>query len=139
MRVACRPASRDRPFLSDRFFFVTVRLLKGRTELSDAHFRCLALAFNRTRHMHPYFLTAWVFLSDHGHAICAPRCPLTISLALKSIKMSSMSLINRWRGESGELGQGRFPSLRSRASFDRALRSVREYNEKIEYTHLNPA
>jgi hypothetical protein len=44
--------------------------------------------------------------------------------------MSSLILINRWRGEHGELWQGRF--------FDRALRTVREYNEKIEYIHLNP-
>jgi putative transposase len=119
-----------RPFLSDRFFFVTVRLLKGRTELSDADFACLALAFNRARQMHPYFLTAWVFLPDHWHAICAPRYPLTISVAIKSIKMSSLILINRLRGERGELWQGRF--------FDRALRTVREYNEKVEYIHLNP-
>jgi len=119
-----------RPFLSDRFFFVTVRLLKGRSELSEADFRCLRLAFNRARHMHPYFLTAWVFLPDHWHAICAPRYPLTISVAIKSIKMSSMILINRGRGEPGELWQGRF--------FDRALRTVEEYNEKVEYIHLNP-
>jgi hypothetical protein len=61
--------------LSDRFFFVTVRLLMGRRELSDADFRCLALAFNRARPMHPYFLTAWIFLPDPaaaGHAICVP-------------------------------------------------------------------
>ena len=119
-----------RPFLSDRFFFVTVRLLKERSELSDADFDCLALAFNRARHMHPYLLTAWVFLPDHWHAICAPRYPLTISVAIKSVKMSSLILINRWRGEHGELWQGRF--------FDRALRTVREYNEKVEYIHLNP-
>jgi hypothetical protein len=35
-----------RPFLSHRFFFVTVRLVQERRELSDADFRCLALAFN---------------------------------------------------------------------------------------------
>jgi hypothetical protein len=35
------------PFLSDRFLFVTVRLLQERRELSDADFRCLALAFHR--------------------------------------------------------------------------------------------
>ena len=83
-----------RPFLSDRFFFVTVRLLESRSELSDSDFRCLALAFNRARQMHPYFLTARVFLPDHWYAICAPRYPLTISMAIKSIKMSSMILIN---------------------------------------------
>ena len=54
---------------------------RGCGELCDADFRCLALAFNRTRHMHPYFLTAWVFLPDHWRAICAPRYPLTISVA----------------------------------------------------------
>jgi len=39
--------------------------------------------------------------------------------------------INVRRRESGELWQERF--------FDRALRTVREYHEKVEYIHLNPA
>ena len=34
------------------------------------------------------------------------------------------------RGADGELRQPRF--------FDRALRTVKEYNEKVEYIHLNP-
>jgi len=34
-----------RTFLSDRFFFVTVRLLKRRSEFRDADFRFLTLAF----------------------------------------------------------------------------------------------
>jgi hypothetical protein len=38
--------------------------------------------------------------------------------------------INRCRRESGLLFQPRF--------FDRALRTVREYNEKVQYIHLNP-
>ena len=33
-----------RAFLSDRFFFVTVRLLKRCSEMPDADFRCLAIA-----------------------------------------------------------------------------------------------
>jgi hypothetical protein len=60
----------------------------------------------------------------------APACPLTISTALKSVKTSSMIGINVRRGEAGELGQERF--------FDRALRTVREDHEKVEYLHLNP-
>ena len=79
--------------------------------------------------MHRFYLTAWVFLPDHWHLICAPVYPATISLVMKSIKTSSMILINRRRGESGELWQPRF--------FDRALRTVKEYNEKVEYIHLN--
>ena len=119
-----------RPFLSDRYFFITVRLLKERAKLVDADFHLLALAFNRARVMHPFYLTAWVFLPDHWHAICAPGYPLTISLVMKSIKTSSMILLNRRRAQSGDLWQARF--------FDRALRTVKEHNEKAEYIHRNP-
>jgi putative transposase len=41
-----------------------------------------------------------------------------------------MSAVNQRRGADGELWQPRF--------FDRALRTVKEYNEKVEYIHLNP-
>ena len=49
---------------------------------------------------------------------------------MKSFKNSSTILINHRRAERGELWQARF--------FDRALRTVKEYNEKVEYIHLNP-
>ncbi len=119
-----------RPFLSDRYFFVTVRLLKQRTRLHEADFHLMALALNRVRRQHPFYMTAWVFLPDHWHAICAPVYPRTISLVMKSFKNSSTVLINRQRGERGELWQARF--------IDRALRTVKEYNGKVEYIHLNP-
>ena len=119
-----------RPFLSDRYFFVTVRLLRRRQNLSEPDFTLLAQAFHRARALQPFLLTAWVFLPDHWHAICAPRSPVTISLAVKAIKQSSMIAINRRRAAEGALWQARF--------FDRALRTAKEYHDKIEYLHLNP-
>ena len=119
-----------RPFLSDRYFFVTVRLIQSRSHLTNDDLHELTVAVNRVRVMHPFWLTAWVFLPDHWHAILAPVRPLTISLAMKSIKTSSTILINRRRAESGELCQARF--------FDRALRTVKEYNETVGYIHWNP-
>ena len=119
-----------RPFLSDRYFFISVRLLRRREKMGDADFLLLARAFNRVRRLHPFLLTAWVFLPDHWHAICSPRHPATISLLVKSVKQSSTTAINRRRKASGPLWQPRF--------FDRALRTVEEYNEKVEYIHLNP-
>jgi putative transposase len=116
--------------LSDRYFFLTVRLLKTRTEMVDGDFRLLAEALREGRQRHGFRLTAWVFLPDHWHAILYPPYPLTVSQAMKAVKLSSMILINRRRGEVAELWQGRF--------FDRALRTVKEYNEKVEYIHLNP-
>jgi hypothetical protein len=49
---------------------------------------------------------------------------------MKSVKPSSMSAVNQCRGADGDLWQPRF--------FDRGLRAVKEYNEKVEYIHLNP-
>jgi REP element-mobilizing transposase RayT len=131
-----------RPFLSDRYFFIIVRLLRRREKFTEPDFALLARALNRARALHPFYLTAWVFLPDPaaaGHRIGAPVYPVTISLAMERVArtadfavrvFSSMSAINQYRGADGGLWQPRF--------FDRALRTVKEYNEKVEYIHLNP-
>jgi len=119
-----------RPFRSERYFFITVRLLRRRENLTEPDFLLLARAFDRARALHSFSLIAWVFLPDHWHDICAPVYPVTISLAMKSVKTSSTMAINARRAASGELWQPRF--------FDRALRTIDEYNEKIEYIHMNP-
>jgi hypothetical protein len=49
---------------------------------------------------------------------------------MQSIKVGSTLRIHAGRGERGPLWQPRF--------FDRALRSVKEYYEKVEYIPLNP-
>ncbi len=121
-----------------------MHLLRRRRELNDADFQHLVLAIRSARAVHPFFMTAWVFLPDHWHAICAPQYPLTISEMMKSIKIGSTTLINRGRAASGELWQGRFfdpaplPLNIFVAGRRRALRTVKEYNEKVEYLHLNP-
>lgn len=116
--------------LSDRFFFITCRVHRQRRNLSEPEFACLADVVHERRRLHGFLLTAWVFLPDHWHAIITPRFPLTISRVMESIKVSATRLINRERGERGVLLQGRF--------FDRALRTMKEYNEKVEYIHFNP-
>ena len=62
-------------------------------------------------------------------SLCASPAP-TISTVFQAVKVSSMIGINMRRRERGELGQPRF--------FDPALRTVKEYNETVEYIHLNP-
>jgi hypothetical protein len=49
---------------------------------------------------------------------------------MEAIKDGATKAMNRSRREVGRLWQPRF--------FDRALRTVKEYNEKVEYIHLNP-
>jgi putative transposase len=97
--------------------------------LTEPDFILLGRALNRARALHNFYLTAWVFLPDHRHVICEPVYPVTISLAMKSVKQISTMAINRRRGAQGELWPPRF--------FDRALRTVKEYNEKVEYIQMN--
>ena len=52
--------------------------------------------------------------------------------------MSSTTAVNVRLGESGELWQERFHSIRSGQVFDRALRTVKEYHDQVEYIHWNP-
>ena len=130
-----------RPFLYERFIFVTVKLLPGRVRLEEGDFERLASSFTRMRKKQGFLLTAWVFLPDHWHALIHPPYPLTISTALKSVKTSAMIGINVRRKEAGEEPQtlaGRSALLWQERFFDRALRTVREYHEKVEYIHLNP-
>jgi len=109
---------------------VTVALLKSRRRLQDPDFERLAYALARMRRKYGFLLTARVFLPDHWHAIIYPPYPLTISRVFQAVKVSSMIAINVGLGEAGELWQGRF--------FDRALRTVKEYHETVEYIHWNP-
>ena len=51
-------------------------------------------------------------------------------LNVESVKVGSTHRINHGRKEWGLLWQPRF--------FDRAVRTVKEYYEKVEYIHLNP-
>lgn len=116
--------------LSDRFFFLSCRVLPTRRTLNESEFACLAQVVQERRKAHGFLLTAWVFLSDHWHAIIFPRFPRTIARVLESIKVGATLRLNRARRERGMLFQGRY--------FDRALCTVKEYNEKVEYIHLNP-
>ncbi|MBZ5562518.1 MAG: transposase [Acidobacteriia bacterium] len=116
--------------LSDRVFFITCRVHHLRRSLGEPEFACLGEVMRERRKAHGFLFTAWVFLPDHWHAIIFPRFPLTISRVLESLKVSATRLINADRGERGVLFQGRF--------FDRALRTVKEYDEKVAYIHGNP-
>ena len=116
--------------VSNRFFFVTCRLLPRRGRLSEREFELLARVVGERRQKYHFLLTAWVWLPDHWHAIIFPHFPLTISTVMEAIKVGSTHRINAARKESGRLWQPRF--------FDRAVRTVKEYDEKVEYIHLNP-
>jgi putative transposase len=119
-----------RMVLWDRYFFITCNLLRTKRLLNDTDFDILARVIRARRQEHGFILAAWVFLPDHWHAIVGVGYNVTISRVMESIKVSATRQINSLRKESGRLWQGRF--------FDRALRTVREYNKAVEYIRWNP-
>ena len=116
--------------VSNRFFFTSCRLLPRRGTPSEAEIDLLARVIGERRQKYDFLLPAWVFLAEHWHAIFFPQFPLSISTVLEAIKVGSTHRINAGRRERGLLWQPRF--------FDRAVRTVKEYYEKVEYIHLNP-
>lgn len=101
-----------RPFLYDRFIFVTVNLLRWRTRLEESDFARLANSLTRMRKKHGLLLTAWVFLPDHWHAIIYPPYPLTLSTVFKSVKTSSMISLNVGGERRGSCGKSAFSTGR---------------------------
>jgi REP element-mobilizing transposase RayT len=122
-----------RVVVTSRHFSVTCNVLRTRAMLSEDDFETLARVMQARREEHGFFLTAWVFFPDPaaaGHAILGPRYLKGISVVVESVEVSSTRQINAARGELGRLWHGRF--------FDGALRTVKEYQETVEYTDLNP-
>jgi len=87
--------------VSDRYFFVTSNLTRNRTFLGKPEFGDLSSAIAEAREAYGFWLTAWVFLPDHWHAIVYPRYPLAISSVTKTIKLRATSAVNRRRSEAG--------------------------------------
>lgn len=114
-----RPQCRQRRFDQGRIRFLRLRLFASRGD--------------RERAASAVCLTPRLFISMRIECTRSEVWPritlaLTISGVMESVRVGATKRINRSRGERGLLCQPCF--------FDRALRSVKEYNEKVEYLHL---
>lgn len=108
--------------LSECYFFVTSNLARKRTFLREPEFRKLCSAIADAREAQGFWVTAWVLLPDHWHAIVYPRYPLTISSVLKTIKLRSTSVINQRLREAGLLWLEPFVASIQRSSFNAGLK-----------------
>ncbi len=92
--------------LSDRFFFLTVKLLPRRRRLEARDFAVLARCLNAVRSRQRFLLTAWVFLPDPWHAILFPPHPLTVSergsVEFGPLELRSPSFEHKPRTRRGE-------------------------------------
>jgi REP element-mobilizing transposase RayT len=115
---------------TDRIFFITSNLLRSRPHLTDSELDLLIDVFKATRRKLGFSLCGYVLMPDHWHALIWPSFPLTISGVMKEFKEVSSDLFNHRRCTHGNFWQPRF--------WDRFVRHRKEFNERLEYMHLNP-
>jgi putative transposase len=119
-----------RLLLTNRIFYVTVRLRKSIPRFSPAEFPVLVAAVEKSRRKLGFLLAGYVLMPDHWHALLGVRDPLTISRAVQDIKWISAIALNRQRTRRGPVWQHQF--------WDRFVRNQRELGERLEYMHWNP-
>jgi putative transposase len=119
-----------RLFVSGKIFFVTCNILRTRTAFNQHEFEILAQAFDRVRDRRAFLLSGYVFMPDHWHALLYPALADTLPRLMGALKIASSRAINRARHTQGEFWQLRY--------FDRAIRTVKEYQDALQYMHFNP-
>jgi putative transposase len=119
-----------RLLVSHRIFFVTVNLRRSLPFLREEALPLVVEALAESRRRMEFLLCGYVVLPDHWHALIRPPPPRTISRAVQSVKWQAASLLNRKRGRRGTVWQHQ--------SWDRFGRNDEEFNERLEYMHLNP-
>ena len=85
-------------------------------------------SLNRTRQAVPVSICAYCLMPDHVHAILFPQEETTISDVMMRFKVAATRRIRPIRGRA--FWQARF--------YDRVLRNRREYDETLDYMHMNP-
>jgi putative transposase len=116
--------------ITDRVFFITIRLHRGVAPFSTLEYRLMIAVLEASRRRLGFSLCGYVLMPDHWHASICTAYPLNISQAAHDIKQVSARKINRRRGTRGAFWQHQF--------WDRFVRNASEFSERLEYMHLNP-
>jgi putative transposase len=119
-----------RLFVSDKIFFVTCNVLRTRTAVNENELEILARVFDRVRQRRGFLLSGYVFMPDHWHGLIYPAAGDTLPRLMGALKIASSRAMNRSRHTSGEFWQLRY--------FERAIRTVKEYRDALQYLHFNP-
>ncbi len=113
--------------VSDRWFFVTCRVLPRRRILSESEFACLARVIHERREEHGFLLSAWVFL---------PRVALT-----SVYDVCEAGGLRHWvDGQEGRTSRIVEPATepRSAGGADIALYVCAPRPSNINYPHATP-
>ena len=119
-----------RLFITGKIFFVTCDVLRTRAMLTEDEFDLLAAVFDQVRERRGFLLSGYVFMPDHWHGLLYPAPADALPRLMGAIKIASNRTFNRSRRTRGEFWHLRY--------FDRAIRTVKEYRDALQYIHTNP-
>ncbi|MGH9359048.1 MAG: REP-associated tyrosine transposase, partial [Terriglobia bacterium] len=115
---------------SNRIFFVTVNLRRSVPVLHGSEYSTMIRVLEAARQRLGFLLCSYVLMPDHWHALVWTGYPQTISQILYDVKKVSARRLHGKRGTEGPLWQHQFR--------DRFVRHAKEYEDRLEYMHLNP-
>ena len=116
--------------LTDCIFFVNVNLRPRVRRFNDSEFALLIDVLEASRKRLGFLLCGYVLRPDHWHALIWPQYPLLISQVLHDAKKIMTLRLHARRATRGPLWQHQF--------WDRFVRHQKEFNERLDYLHLNP-
>jgi putative transposase len=108
-------------------YYVTFRIA---STMLTAPERRIVLDHIRSGHGEFYDLAAAMVMPDHTHLILKPRKDVNFSRIMKGIKGVSAHRLNLLRGTRGTIWQDE--------SWDRVLRDMAEFEQKLQYMIDNP-
>lgn len=115
--------------LDEAVYFVTWRIARGQRIMAPAE---RSIVLNALRHFEGvrYDIAGCVVMDDHVHALMRPRAGFELERITQTWKSFSSRTLLKTRGAKAPFWQDE--------SFDRIVRDVKEFDEKLSYIWSNP-
>ncbi len=111
-------------------YFVTARIRRSRGTLDSAARAAAVDELLTQRARDTFLLLAFAIMPDHAHVVIVPSAGYSISQTMRLVKGSIARRVNQLDASTGALWQGGF--------WDKSPRDLRELNQYIGYTEMNP-
>ena len=119
-----------RPILHSRYLFVTTNLLRHHRPFSAAERHIVIELLAGLRERAAFYLCGYCLMPDHLHAIVFPLEETTVSEVMKAFKLAVYQKLKAHGSRWQPFWQSRF--------HDHALRTHGEFDDALEYMHMNP-
>ena len=115
---------------TDCIFFLCVNLRPRFRRFSESEYALIIDVLEDSRRRLGFLLCGYVLMPDHWHTLIWPHYPILIEQVLHDAKKVMTQRFHARRGTSGPFWQHQY--------WDRFVRHEKEFNERLEYMHLNP-